>query len=155
MFGVGTQELLVILLVALLLFGGKRIPEIARSLGKSMGDFRRAIHEVQREVDLEMLKDSVSEDDRRRPSGDPPRRPPRRNAPPSGPGGSPAGGNALPSGRGDQPAGKEGPRSGPGGKPAGEDGGRSGGNDRRPGGAADACEAGSRRGDARGAANER
>ncbi len=71
MFGVGTQELLVILLVALLLFGGKRIPEIARSLGKAMGDVRRAINEVQREVDLEMLKDSVSADDQRRRSEPP------------------------------------------------------------------------------------
>jgi sec-independent protein translocase protein TatB len=65
MFGVGTQEVLVILLVALLLFGGKRIPEIARSLGKGVGDFRRAIHEVQREVDLELLKDATAEEARR------------------------------------------------------------------------------------------
>ncbi len=77
MFGVGTQELLVILLAALLLFGGKRIPEIARSLGKAMGDVRRTINEVQREVDLEMLKDSASGDERPRRSEPPSRRRPR------------------------------------------------------------------------------
>jgi sec-independent protein translocase protein TatA len=63
MFGIGTQELLLILVVVLLLFGGKRVPEVARSLGKGMADFRKAMHEVQREVDLEMLK--TPEPDRR------------------------------------------------------------------------------------------
>ena len=42
-----------VLLVALLLFGGKRIPEVARSIGTGMRDFRRAMREVQREVDIE------------------------------------------------------------------------------------------------------
>ncbi|MBM3316437.1 MAG: twin-arginine translocase TatA/TatE family subunit [Candidatus Eisenbacteria bacterium] len=55
MFGVGTQELLVILLVVLVLFGGKRIPELARSLGTGLRDFRKAVRDVQREVDLESL----------------------------------------------------------------------------------------------------
>ncbi len=55
MFGVGTQELLVILLAALLLFGGRRIPEVARSLGAGLRELRRAVRDVQREVDLEGL----------------------------------------------------------------------------------------------------
>ena len=69
MFGVGTQEILVILTVVLLLFGGKRIPEIARSLGKGLGDFPRAVNDVQREVDMEILKETTKLDD-------PGRRPP-------------------------------------------------------------------------------
>jgi TatA/E family protein of Tat protein translocase len=52
-FGVGTQELLVILLVALLLFGAGRIPEVARSLGTALRDARRAMQDVQREVNAE------------------------------------------------------------------------------------------------------
>ena len=38
--GVGTQELLLILLVALLLFGGKKIPELMKGLGKGVKSFR-------------------------------------------------------------------------------------------------------------------
>jgi sec-independent protein translocase protein TatA len=43
MFGsVGIQELLVILIIALLLFGAKRLPEIGRTLGKGISEFRKA-----------------------------------------------------------------------------------------------------------------
>ena len=55
MFGIGTQELLVIFLVVLLLFGGKRIPEVARSVGSGLRDFRKAIRDVQREINLDEL----------------------------------------------------------------------------------------------------
>jgi sec-independent protein translocase protein TatA len=50
MFGLGAQELLLILLVVLLLFGAKRIPEIARGLGKGMSEFKKAMHETQNEL---------------------------------------------------------------------------------------------------------
>jgi TatA/E family protein of Tat protein translocase len=55
MFGIGTQEILLILVVVLLLFGGKRLPEIARTLGKGVGDFKRAVRDVQSDFDLESL----------------------------------------------------------------------------------------------------
>ncbi len=45
-------ELLVIFLVVLLLFGAKRIPEMARGLGKGIREFRGAVKEVQDEVDV-------------------------------------------------------------------------------------------------------
>jgi len=40
--GLGTTELIIIFMVVLLLFGGKKIPEIARGLGKGMREFRKA-----------------------------------------------------------------------------------------------------------------
>ena len=56
MFGIGTQEILLILVVALVLFGGRRLPEIARGVGRGMGEFRRAVRDVQREIDLDLMK---------------------------------------------------------------------------------------------------
>jgi sec-independent protein translocase protein TatA len=48
--GIGAQELLLIFLVILLLFGARRIPEIAQGLGKGMREFRKAMRETQNEL---------------------------------------------------------------------------------------------------------
>ncbi len=49
---IGTQEMILIFLVVLLLFGASKLPELARSMGKSMGEFKKA----QREIELEVRK---------------------------------------------------------------------------------------------------
>ena len=46
MFGIGMTELLVILVVALIVFGPTKLPELARSLGKAMNEFRRASNDL-------------------------------------------------------------------------------------------------------------
>lgn len=53
MFGIGTTELVVILVVALLVLGPKKLPEIARSLGKTLGEFRRVTTDVKRTIEME------------------------------------------------------------------------------------------------------
>ncbi len=49
MFGIGMTELLVILVIALLVIGPKRLPEMARSLGRGLAEFRRASTDIRRE----------------------------------------------------------------------------------------------------------
>lgn len=55
--GVGTQELLLILLVSLLLFGGKKIPELMKGLGKGVKSFRDGMNGLD-EADKEDKKQS-------------------------------------------------------------------------------------------------
>jgi sec-independent protein translocase protein TatA len=43
MFGMGVQELMLILLIALVLFGGSKIPELGRSLGQAIREFKRGV----------------------------------------------------------------------------------------------------------------
>ena len=60
MFNLGVPELLLILAVALIVFGPRKLPEIGRTLGKALGEFRRATDDlkntIEREVRLEELK---------------------------------------------------------------------------------------------------
>lgn len=63
MFGIGGTELLVILVVALIVLGPKSVPQIARTLGKAMGEFRRVSTEFQRTLNTEV---ELEEHDKRK-----------------------------------------------------------------------------------------
>jgi Tat protein translocase TatB subunit len=49
MFGIGMTELLVILVIGLVVLGPKKLPELARSLGRGLAEFRRASTDMRRE----------------------------------------------------------------------------------------------------------
>ena len=61
MFGIGSSELLVILIVAFLVLGPSHLPKIAKTLGKAMGEFRRVSTEFQRTLNLEAEKEEHEE----------------------------------------------------------------------------------------------
>ena len=54
MFGIGSTELLVILVIALLVLGPKNLPKIAQTLGKAMGQFQRVSKDFQRTLNTEI-----------------------------------------------------------------------------------------------------
>ena len=49
MFGLGAQELLIILVIVLILFGANRLPDLARSLGSSVKEFKKGVNESQKD----------------------------------------------------------------------------------------------------------
>lgn len=56
---IGIPEMLFILAFALLIFGPKRLPELGRTIGKAMGEFRRATIDLKRSIDVEIAEDPV------------------------------------------------------------------------------------------------
>ncbi|GAG46329.1 unnamed protein product [marine sediment metagenome] len=49
-WALGGPEMMVILLIVLLLFGAKKLPQLARGVGKSMGEFKKAKQEFEEEI---------------------------------------------------------------------------------------------------------
>jgi sec-independent protein translocase protein TatA len=50
MFNIGPQELFILFLIVLLVFGAKRIPEIGRSIGKGIQEFKKGMRDVETEL---------------------------------------------------------------------------------------------------------
>lgn len=59
MFGIGSTELLVILVVALIVLGPKSLASVSRSLGKTIGEFRRVSTDFQRTLNVEAAEDEA------------------------------------------------------------------------------------------------
>ncbi len=65
MFGnIGVSELLIIFLIALLIFGPRRLPELGKSIGKALFEFKKASNEIQKtmsDINKEIEEESSSE----------------------------------------------------------------------------------------------
>lgn len=57
MFGLGYQELLLILVIVLILFGAQRLPDLAKSLGSSVKEFKKGVAEVKDDTTAAAKKD--------------------------------------------------------------------------------------------------
>ncbi len=65
MFNLGTGELVFIFLIILLLFGAKRLPDLAKGLGKGIKEFKSAVETGKKEImDAEENLDSVNKEDK-------------------------------------------------------------------------------------------
>lgn len=61
---IGGQELFLILLIVLIFFGAKKLPELAKGLGQGIREFRKAAKDVQEEVNKEVKKLDDNKDDK-------------------------------------------------------------------------------------------
>jgi len=59
MFGIGMPELLLILAVALIVIGPKKLPDLAKSLGRAMGEFKRATNDLKQSIEQDSGLDEV------------------------------------------------------------------------------------------------
>lgn len=62
----GVPEIIFILVLVLLVFGPKRLPEFGRMMGKGLGEFRRASNELKRSIQTELALEELEETPRRR-----------------------------------------------------------------------------------------
>ena len=62
MGAIGMQEMILIFLVVLLLFGSKRLPELARGLGKGIREFKKATSDLRDELDISDIERDIKKD---------------------------------------------------------------------------------------------
>jgi len=76
MFGLGTPELILILVVALIIFGPRKLPEMGRAIGRALKEFRKGTQELSEELtkmeteeEKEVTTSKVTEEKKEKPAG--------------------------------------------------------------------------------------
>jgi TatA/E family protein of Tat protein translocase len=57
MLGIGMQEIIIILIVALIIIGPKKLPDLARALGRAIGEFRKAADDLKGNLDINGMRE--------------------------------------------------------------------------------------------------
>ncbi len=132
MFGsLGVPELIFIFALALLIFGPRKLPEIGRTLGRGLSEFRKASTELKRSINTEMIEEEIRQSDPRKILDDSPAASPEAGADDTDAKESPPATADEPSGdappEGSVPRSEDSHSSSSGGTPATEDAGRTSG----------------------------
>ena len=61
MFDIGLSEIIVIMIIALLVIGPKKLPDVARAMGKGLAEFKRALDGVKEELNVDQYKSDVND----------------------------------------------------------------------------------------------
>jgi len=63
MFGLGVPELVIILVIALIIFGPKKLPEVGKALGKSIREFKQSADGIKKDIETGVGLDEKSKED--------------------------------------------------------------------------------------------